>query len=173
MAAGDGTKLDEVAWIADLFTFHFGSPNNFGSGRAQCFRPRRVSSVYTYGAYFTPDYLNHPKCVVLWGDQPDVSNHNTLFGQKVLKALKNHPKLIVVDPRRTNLAAKADVWLRLRPGTDVAVALAWLHVLLKEELYDREFVARWTNGPFLVRSDDGRLLTNENGHYIVWDISTG
>ncbi|OGP96038.1 MAG: hypothetical protein A2157_04815 [Deltaproteobacteria bacterium RBG_16_47_11] len=172
-AAGDGTKIDEVAWIADLFTFHFGSPNNFGSGRAQCFRPRRLSSVYTYGTYFTPDYLNHPKCVVLWGDQPDVSNHNTILGLKVLRALKNHPILIVIDPRRTNLAAKADVWLRLRPGTDVAVGLAWVHVLLKEELYDGEFVTRWTNGPFLVRSDNGRLLTDEHGQYIVWDTSTG
>jgi anaerobic selenocysteine-containing dehydrogenase len=44
LAAGDGTKIDEVAWVADLFALHFGSPNNFGSGRAQCFRPRRVSN---------------------------------------------------------------------------------------------------------------------------------
>lgn len=173
MAAGDGTKLDEVAWVADLFTFHFGSPNNFGSGRAQCFRPRRISSLYTYGGYFTPDYLNHPQCIVLWGDQPDVSNHNTILGLKVIQALKSHPKLVVVDPRRTNLAKKADVWLRLRPGTDAALALAWLHVILKEELYDRQFVERWTNAPYLVQADTGQLLTDEQGNYLVWEETTG
>jgi len=173
LAAGDGTKLDEVAWIADLFTFHFGSPNNFGSGRAQCFRPRRVSSLWTYGGYFTPDYLNQPKCIVLWGDQPDASNHNTILGLKVIKALKKKPKLVVVDPRRTRLAAKADVWQRLRPGTDAAIALAWLHVIIKERLYDRDFVERWTNGPFLVRTDTGRLLSDSTGAYMVWDTSTG
>lgn len=173
MAAGDGTKLDAVAWVADFFTWHFGSPNNFGSGRAQCFRPRRVSGQWTYGGYFMPDYLNNPKCIVLWGDQPDVSNHNTILGIKVIKALKNKPKLVVVDPRRTNMAKRADVWLRLRPGTDAAVALAWLHVILQEELYDRDFVERWTNGPFLVRSDTGRLLRDASGACLVWDTASG
>jgi anaerobic selenocysteine-containing dehydrogenase len=172
LAAGDGTKLDEVAWIADLFTLVFGSPNNFGSGRAQCMRPRTVSSRWTYGGYFAPDYLNHPKCIVLWGDQPDASNHNSILGLKVIKALKNKPKLVVVDPRRTRLAAKADVWLRLRPGTDAAMALAWLHVIIKEELYSRDFVERWTNAPFLVRNDSGQILTDAIGAYMVWDTST-
>jgi anaerobic selenocysteine-containing dehydrogenase len=169
LAAGDGTKIDEVAWVADLFALHFGSPNNFGSGRAQCFRPRRVSSNWTYGGYFTPDYLNHPACVVLWGDQPEASNHNTILGVNVLEALKSRPKLIVVDPRRTNLAKRADVWLHLRPGTDAAMALAWLHVILKEGLYDRSFVERWTNGPYLVRSDNGAMLLDEQGRYLIWD----
>ncbi len=172
LAAGDGTKIDEVAWIADLFTLHFGSPNNFGSGRAQCFRPRRIASVWTFGGYFTPDYLNHPKGIVLWGDQPNISNHNTLLGRKVVNALKDRPKLIVVDPRRTSLARKADVWLRLRPGTDAAVALAWLNVILKEKLYDHRFVEEWTNGPFLVRTDTGELLTDDRGAHLIWDKST-
>lgn len=173
LAAGDGTKIDEVAWIADLFTLHFGSPNNFGSGRAQCFRPRRVASVWTSGGYFTPDYLNHPKGIVLWGDQPNITNHNTLLGLKVIKALKNQPKLVVVDPRRTSFARRADIWLRLRPGTDAAVALAWLNVILKEGLYDHRFVEDWTNGPFLVRTDTGELLTDGGGAYFAWDTSSG
>jgi len=171
MVAGDGTKLDEVAWVADLFSFHFGSPNNFGSGRAQCFRPRSVSTTWTYGGYFTPDYRNNPQCIVLWGDQPDVSNHNTILGLTVIQALKHRSNLVVVDPRRTRLAARADVWLQLRPGTDAAVALAWLHVILKEDLYDREFVEPWTNGPFLVSNDTGELLTVSEGSYLVWDTA--
>ncbi|MBI5967737.1 MAG: molybdopterin-dependent oxidoreductase [Deltaproteobacteria bacterium] len=173
LAAGDGTKLDSVGWVADLFTWVFGSPNNFGSGRAQCFRPRRVSGLWTYGGYFMPDYLGNPKCIVLWGDQPDASNHNTILGINVLKALKNNPKLVVVDPRQTNLAKRADIWLRLRPGTDAAVLLAWLHVILNEELYDRKFIERWTNGPFLVRTDSGQLLTDPHGAYLVWDTASG
>jgi anaerobic selenocysteine-containing dehydrogenase len=89
----------------------------------------------------------------------------------VMKALKGKPKLVVVDPRRTRLAAKADVWLRVRPGTDAAVALAWLHVIIEEELFDRDFVERWTNASFLVRSDNGLLLTDAAGSYMVWDTS--
>ncbi len=173
LAAGDGTKLDEVAFVADLFTFHFGSPNNFGSGRAQCFRPRRLSGVWTYGGYFCPDYLGSPKCVVLWGDQPDASNHNTLIGVKVKEALKKHPKLIVVDPRRTFFAGKADIWLRVRPGTDAAVLLSWLNVIVKDGLYDREFVEKWTNAPYLVRTDNGTLLKDARGSYVVHDTSSG
>lgn len=169
VAAGDGTKLNEVSWITDLFSFHFGSPNNFDSSRPHCFRPRALSSIWTYGGYFTPDYRGNPKCIVLWGDQPDVSNHNTILGQTVIKALRSHPTLIVLDPRRTYFAKKADAWLRLRPGTDVAIALAWLNVILKEKLYDREFVERWTNGPFLLRTDTSQFLTDSSGHHMVWD----
>ena len=173
VAVGDGTKLDEVAWIADLFAFHFGTPNNFGSGRAQCFRPRRVAGVWTYGSYFTPEYANRPACMLFWGDQPDVSNHNTILGRHVIKALKHHPKIIVVDPRKTYLAKRAEVWLPLRPGTDCAVALGMLNVIVKENRFDREFVEKWSNGPFLIRQDSGELLTDASGAFLVWDAATG
>jgi anaerobic selenocysteine-containing dehydrogenase len=67
-------------------------------------------------------------------------------------------KLIAIDPRRHNFAREADCWLQVRPGADAALALGMIHVLIDEKLYDEAFVREWTNGPFLVRDDTGRLL---------------
>src|SRR5207249_10424475 len=68
-------------------------------------------------------------------------------------------RLLVVDPRRVGLANKADVWLQVRPGTDGALALGLIHLLIRAGGYDSEFVREWTNAPFLVRDDTGMLLT--------------
>src|SRR5262249_37927041 len=70
-------------------------------------------------------------------------------------------KLLVVDPRRVGLANKADVWLQVRPGTDGALALGLVYLLIREGAYDASFVRDWTNAPFLVRDDTGMLLTGD------------
>ena len=69
-----------------------------------------------------------------------------MCGYQVTRTVKNGAKLIVVDPRKTDLAARADHWLQIRPGTDDALALGMLHVIIKEKLYDKDFVNRWTIG---------------------------
>jgi anaerobic selenocysteine-containing dehydrogenase len=84
--------------------------------------------------------------------------------------------LIVVDPRRAGLAAKADQWLRVRPGTDGALALGLAGVMIADERYDREFIRDWSNGPFLVREDTGRFLSarelgGDANHHVVWDAA--
>ncbi len=86
----------------------------------------------------------------------------------------------MVDPRRTGPAAKADIWLQVRPGTDAALALGIAEVMIARGWYDREFVRDWTNGPLLVRMDDGRLLTerdlSEPGsaqRYAAWSETLG
>ena len=71
-------------------------------------------------------------------------------------------RLIVVDPRRVGLANKADVWLRVRPGTDGALALGIANLMIERGWYDRDFIRDWTNGPLLVRADTGRLLTERD-----------
>src|SRR5262249_62341990 len=81
-------------------------------------------------------------------------------------ALKRGMKLIVVDPRNAGLANKADVWLRLRPGTDGALALGLAHLMISNGWYDGDFLRPWSNAPLLVRADSGRLLREsdlENG----------
>ena len=95
---------------------------------------------------------------------------------RVTRALNRGAKLIVVDPRKTTLAGKADYWLRVCPGTDGELAMAMIHVLLTEKLFDEEFTRRWTNAAYLVRNDTDRLLTEadlrEDGHIdtcLVWD----
>ena len=71
-------------------------------------------------------------------------------------------RLIVVDPRRVGLASKADLWLRVRPGTDGALALGIANVMIERGWYDRDFIRDWSNGPLLVRADTGRLLTERD-----------
>lgn len=66
--------------------------------------------------------------------------------------------MVVIDPRPTALALQADVWLQVRPGTDAALGLGLMRALITNAGYDQEFTSGWTNAPFLVRRDDGRLL---------------
>ncbi|HEX6174179.1 MAG TPA: molybdopterin dinucleotide binding domain-containing protein, partial [Candidatus Binatia bacterium] len=95
---------------------------------------------------------------------------------RINRARRRGAKLIVIDPRKTTLAAKADCWLRVRPGTDGELAMAMIHVLIEEKLFDEEFSRRWTNAAWLVRCDNHQLLTERdrqiNGNpstYLVWD----
>ncbi|MBI2177678.1 MAG: molybdopterin-dependent oxidoreductase [Candidatus Tectomicrobia bacterium] len=169
VTGGDGTKADEVAWIADLFLLNLGSTNRTGPGRAQCMLPRRAASNATFGNYYSPDYEGDPRLIVLWGDQPEISNHNSILGYKMLRKNKVGAKLIVIDPRRTAAARRADIWLPIRPGTDVVLALSMMHVMIEEDLFDRAFVEKWSNGPFLVDAGTGDLLLDSQGSYLVWD----
>jgi anaerobic selenocysteine-containing dehydrogenase len=79
--------------------------------------------------------------------------------QAIKKSLPGQrPKIICVDPRLTEAARKADLWLQIRPGTDGALLMSWLNVIINEELFDREFVTHWTNACSLVESDGKRML---------------
>src|SRR5260370_10999864 len=69
---------------------------------------------------------------------------------------------IVIGPRHVGLANKADLWLRVRPGTDGALALGIANLMIKRGWYDRDFSRSWSNGPLLVRADTGRLLTESD-----------
>jgi len=91
-----------------------------------------------------PDFRN-TRCVVLWG--LDVENScRAICYADIQKALDGGAKLIVVDPRKTRLAEKADVWMQIRPGTDCALALGMLNVTINEGLFDETFVRKWTSG---------------------------
>jgi anaerobic selenocysteine-containing dehydrogenase len=85
-------------------------------------------------------------------------------------------KLVVIDPRCAGLANKADQWLRVRPGTDGALALGIAGQMIKNGWFNREFVTNWTNGSFLVRNDNGRMLRAEDldpegnvQSFVAWD----
>jgi anaerobic selenocysteine-containing dehydrogenase len=84
-------------------------------------------------------------------------------------------KLIVIDPRNAGLTNKADIWLRLRPGTDGALALGLANLMISRGWYDDGFIRQWTNGPLLVRHDTGRLLRESElsargdpARYVAW-----
>ena len=87
-----------------------------------------------------------PACILFWGHNPVLSGPDGETRFNVHEALAHNPRTIVVDPRRTVLAEKADLWLQVRPGADDALALAMLNVVIGEKLYDEPFVTQWTHG---------------------------
>ncbi len=135
--------------VARLFCLMLGTPNRISVDNHICFAPSVVAETCTYGVMTTmmevgPDY-QHANCIVAWGANPLASHPPR--GQEILKAKrKKGTRLIVIDPRRTELAAVADLWLQVRPGTDAALALGMINVIISEGLYDREFVDKWCYG---------------------------
>ena len=130
----------------------FGTPN-FSTAGALCHISKSMANKYTYGSLPIPDWENS-RCMMPWGYNPVKSSPN--IARAIDRGRENGAKLIVVDPLSTSLAAKADIHLRVRPGTDGALALGMLHVVISENLYDREFVNKWTVG-----FEDLRTLVSE------------
>ena len=157
---GSGTGLTPAEpWLKRLAAA-FASPNYLGNTHL-CQWARDGISWHTYGYYPMPlpDVANSG-CIVLWGANPAA----TWLGlaTEIVKARSGGARLLAVDPRRVGLAAKADLVLQLRPGTDGALALAMIGRLIALRAYDHDFVQRWTNAPLLVRADTGRLLRLED-----------
>ncbi|MEM3551336.1 MAG: molybdopterin-dependent oxidoreductase [Candidatus Bathyarchaeia archaeon] len=142
---GDGDR-DNQACNLNLLTA-MGSPNLLHFDAHWCLPPQFTAEKVTYGGHLTLDnYVDfkHSKCIMIWG--ANTFNTAPAKGRHILNALKNGAKLIVVDPRFTNLAAKADIWLQVRPASDCALALGMINVIINEGLYNREFVERWCYG---------------------------
>lgn len=148
---GYGTGRENEAAIY-RFSNYFGSPNVLTAGHF-CYGPRIATSIITCGSNPIADYDNFPKCIVVWGNNVVISNPDCYKGEPFSQALNAGAKLIVVDPRLTRAAARADVWLQLRPGTDTALALGMANVIVRENLYDKGFVESYVHGwePFVKR----------------------
>jgi anaerobic selenocysteine-containing dehydrogenase len=169
-----GTAVaDAFGWIHRL-AHAFGSPNVIFATE-NCNWHKDHAPRLTFGAPIgTPDFEN-AGCMLFWGFNPTTSW--PAYAQAARDAKKRGARLIVVDPRRAGLAKIADQWLAVRPGADGALALAIAGVMIRKGWYDQDFIASWTNGPFLVRSDNGRFLVMDvssdgasNGTLIAWDV---
>ena len=136
-----GVENLEMSTLVHLLRSGFGSPNFF-SVESICYRMRIRTRQMTFGRYPTeePD----SKLYVLWGHNPDQSNFP--LKSSLNKNLKKGAKLVVINPKRIPLADKADMYLCIRPGTDGALALAMMNVIIEEDLYDRDFVEKYTYG---------------------------
>ena len=110
-----------------------------------CHVPRTTAARYTFGAMPFPDYQHPPQCLIIWGRNSLQTGGDGSQAQ-LRHVLKKHTRLIVIDPRKIALAARADIWLQPRPGSDGLLALGMLHVIVREKLYDADFVAQWTVG---------------------------
>ena len=132
-------------WPLHRFMNLFGSPNNMGIGQI-CWNPRVWMDMATFGWSVEADIVpGLTECLVLWGTNPAQSD-NSAFWQHIRAYAAGGGALVVVDPRRTEAAAIADVWLPVRPGTDAVLALGLLNVIIGEELYDASFVDAWCSG---------------------------
>jgi anaerobic selenocysteine-containing dehydrogenase len=172
-------SADSTTWIERLMRA-FGSPNLCQSMEL-CAWGRFLATRYTFGVGVPGNYmpdLENAGCILFWGYNPNLAR--LAHATATAAALKRGARLIVVDPRRAGLAKKADLWLQVRPGTDGALALGIAHVMIERGWYDHAFVRDWTNGPLLVRSDNGRLLTGGNlstagsaQRYVAWNKAKG
>ena len=147
IALGTGTGRHHIRWVS-RFGHALGTPNWCEPGFAQCFHPRVNTCLLTFGDFPVSDFTGGtpPACMLFWGHNPLNSGPDGETRFNVREALDTNPKIVVVDPRQTELARRADVWLQLRPGADDALALAFLNVIISEQLYDAPFVERWTYG---------------------------
>ncbi|MBK6744238.1 MAG: molybdopterin-dependent oxidoreductase [Hydrogenophilales bacterium] len=177
VATPSGTAVaDSFAWIHRLA--HALESPNLVFATENCNWHKDFAPVYTWGAGIgMPDYEN-TGCMLLWGFNPSTSWLSQ--ATRVQQARKRGARLIVVDPRRAGLAAGADLWLRPKPGTDAALALGLAHLLLASGRIDKDFVANWSDAPFLVSEPDGRVLTaadlaegGDASRPLAWDEGAG
>ncbi len=133
--AGGTQRTDD--WARRRFMNLFGSPNGFHNSHL-CWIPTFMVETAIYGWCPFEIDLGLSRCIVLWGQNPGASTMPEMSAISLLKS--QGLKVIVIDPRYTETAAKADLWLPLRPGSDLALALAWLHVIIYEGLCDYTFI---------------------------------
>ncbi len=136
-----GVENLEMMEMAQRFKGAFGSPN-FISVEGICYRMRIRARQMTFGKY--PVEEMNTGLYVLWGHNPEQSDFPLQLA--IEENLKKGSKLVVIDPKRIPLAERAELYLPVRPGTDGALALALMHVVINEKLYDQSFIDAWTYG---------------------------
>ena len=168
-AKAGSPSSDYEPWVIRLASA-LGTPNTMSTGYI-CQWHRDTGSAYTYGTGIPAPDLDQTKCLLIWGFNPYRTWNS--FYENLKRARKRGITLIVIDPRRTEIAAKADYWLQVRPGTDGALALIIINVMISERLFDQDFVRDWTNAPFLMDTSDGTILRDANGCFYLWDDNCG
>lgn len=131
----------------------FGTPNVVNIDNT-CFVPSATGRLMTYGYNGLPDLSGSPDCILCWGSSTN-------------PPLKKGGKLIVVNTMETEAAKKADIWMRPRPATDLALILGMLHVIINEKRYDADFVSGWTTG-FEKLEEHVRQYSPEKVAEITW-----
>ena len=171
------TGRDQMQALTGLWAQQFGTPNWAAHG-GFCSVNMAAAGLYTIGSSFwefgAPDW-DRAKYFVLWGVAEDHASNPIKIG---LDKLKRHgAKFVSINPVRTGYSAIADEWIPIRPGTDGLLALAIVHVLLADGTIDFDFLARYTNAPWLVlrapgTGDDGLFARDREGRPLVFDEAT-
>jgi len=156
LAVGQGTGRYSNEHNARLKST-IGTPNNIGASHI-CRGPMAATVCLTVGHHMRGDFAN-AGCQVYWGRNEAWAHAAWSMPGAMDNLIGRNTKLLVIDPRYEHpLAHKADVYLPVRPGSDGALFMTFIHVILTEKLYNEEFCKKWTNGPMLVRLDNMELL---------------
>lgn len=145
LATLGGTHKGPGDWSSWRFAADFGTPNFVSQGR-NCGVGEYVTehAVYGWDTVYQAPHPGKTGCVVIWGSNPAESSPPSW--ERLRACQEQGAKLIVVDPRLTKTAKRADLHLPVRPRTDGALALGLIHVMIAEDLYDHDFVDNWTIG---------------------------
>jgi anaerobic selenocysteine-containing dehydrogenase len=142
----EGTLRSDLYGIRARFQNLFGNPGNIGNPGTVCHCNIRALRIALTGSQCEAPNTRMSRCIVLCGK--NMSESEPIWWRSIKRRLreKPKPKLIVIDPRYTECAKNADMWLQIRPGTDTALFLAWIHVIIGEHLFDEAFIDKWTFG---------------------------
>ena len=168
------TGRDQMQALTGFWASQFGTINWAAHG-GFCSVNMAAGGLYMTGQSFwefgDPDW-DHAKYFMLWGVAEDHASNPIKIGLEKLK--RRGAKFVAINPVRTGYQAIADEWIGIRPGTDGLLALSFVHVLLKNDQFDWEFLSRYTNSTQLVisapgTSKDGLLLRNDDDELLVWN----
>lgn len=126
----------------------FGSTNITAPSYAQCRGPREVGWAATFGTGVgspEPTDIRDTSCLVLIGSHLGENMHNGQV-QEMADAIDNKASIITVDPRFSTVASKSKYWLPIKPSTDIALLMAWIHCLIYDDLYNKKYVEQYTYG---------------------------
>ena len=173
-------NCDQIPYLAHAA---FGTPNfalSFLAGQS-CFGPRSASMAAMNGDFFIADCSQQfeqrydeentewrcPEIIVNWGCNAVYSSADNFYGHWIVDCMQRGTKMITIDPSLTWLASRSEVWLRVRPGTDAALAMAMANIMIEEDLYDHDFVERWTYG-FEEYAEAVKEWTAEKAAEVCW-----
>ena len=134
------------AFMVSMLANLYGTPNISLGHVMGCEADRRVATLTLFGDIFPMHDFENSRYVMLWGMNIFGANQGLFESRGLANAKSRDCKLVVVDPSFTETAQKADEWVPIRPGTDGALALAMLRVIVDEDLFDRDFVNAHCSG---------------------------
>lgn len=183
LVASEGTYRSDVLWARSRFFNLFGNPGNIIAPGNICWCWNYTINMSMAGwplEVSNPVDPMHCNTFVMWGVRasekygPKAPLYRSLMAAFNREGVR--PKMITIDPACTETGMLGDQWLALRPGTDLIMMLAWINYIIGIKEYDEDFLTNWTNAPFLVRKDNGKMLraseidpAKERTDFVVWD----
>ena len=169
--------ISAITWVPGPILLSYGSPNYNCDSSYWCAAAVHTVPYQTQGTFNQcPDY-EHCKYLILWGSNKGgmLQHLGVTAAIDVAEGRMNRgTRVVVIDPYQAAMGAKANEWVPIRPGTDLAMALAVLHVLLNEEgVYDEEFLKKYTNAPYLIKEDGHYVRDEITNKPMMWDLVDG